>query len=250
MFLMVVVMVSTLVAVRVVDVGDLDLLLGVVGDLDWKTLIGWRALVDYIEPDDATERKEALQVYAVIVAGLIASITAGVGLANLRLTRKNIEQQRFLEAQRAEGQRELEAQRGQGFALQAYYEQIGKLLTEHDLRNTKRNEVRELARGQTFALMRDLEASRKGNLVEFLRGAGLLETENPAVVLAGTDLHSTNLQRAFLEEINLQRAALQGATLESADLQGANLRYAYLRNANLDRANLRDATMPDGSKHP
>ena len=243
MFLMVVVMVSTLVAVRVVDVGDLDLLLGVVGDLDWKTLIGWRALVDYIEPGDATERKEALQVYAVIVAGLIASITAGVGLANLRLTRKNIEQQRVLEAQRAEGQRELEAQRGQGFALQAYYEQIGKLLTEHDLRNTQRNEVRELARGQTFALMRDLEASRKGNLVEFLKGAGLLETENPAVVLVGTDLHSTNLQRAFLEFVNLEGAILAEANLAEANLQGANLREAYLQRADLLGATLESADL-------
>jgi hypothetical protein len=90
----------------------------------WKSLIGWRALIDYINPVDATERKEARQVYAVIVAGVIASITAAVGLANLRLTRKNLEQQR-----------ELEAERAQGTALQAYYEQMGKLLTEQGLRN-------------------------------------------------------------------------------------------------------------------
>ena len=36
---------------------------------DWKTLIGWRALVDYIEPKDPTGRKDAVQVCAVIVAG-------------------------------------------------------------------------------------------------------------------------------------------------------------------------------------
>jgi uncharacterized protein YjbI with pentapeptide repeats len=235
------------------------------GDLDWKTLIGWRALVDYIDPDNAAERKETLQVYAVIVAGLIASVTAGVGLANLRLTRKNMELQRDLEAQRAEEQRKLEAQRTQGTALQAYYEQIGKLLTEHNLRNTKRNDVRELARGQTFALMRDLESSRKGHLVAFLNGAGLLEDENPAVVLAGADLHSINLQHAFLEGTNLEGAILESAILNGAILEGANLanaklqradlQGAYLKKAtnldraNLDRANLRDATMPDGSKH-
>src|SRR5215210_8257831 len=99
----------------------------ILGWWSWKTLIGWRALVDYINPRGASQKKEALQVYAVIVAGVIASITAAVGLANLRLTRKNLEQQR-----------ELEAQRAQGTALQAYYEQIGNLLTEYDLRTTKR----------------------------------------------------------------------------------------------------------------
>jgi hypothetical protein len=61
---------------------------------NWKALIGWRAIVDYINPRDATGRKDAVQVYAVVVAGVVAAITAAVGLANLRLTRKNLEQQR------------------------------------------------------------------------------------------------------------------------------------------------------------
>ncbi len=94
---------------------------------DWKTLIGWRALVDYIDPEDATGRKDAVQVYAVIVAGMVAAITAAVGLANLRFTRKNLNQQRELEVARAREQRELEDHRAQSTALQAYYEQMGKL---------------------------------------------------------------------------------------------------------------------------
>jgi len=55
-------------------------------------------LVEYINPDpyDTTGKKDAVQVYAVIVAGVIASITAAAGLLNLRLTRKNLEQQREL----------------------------------------------------------------------------------------------------------------------------------------------------------
>src|SRR5688572_24464479 len=76
-------------------------------DWEWKAMIGWKALVGYIDParGDTTGKKDAVQVYAVIVAGVIASITAAVGLLNLRLTRKNLEQQRELEAQRAEQQR-------------------------------------------------------------------------------------------------------------------------------------------------
>ena len=69
---------------------------GFLFDWEWKAMIGWKALEGYInpDPDDTTGKKDAVQVYAVIVAGVIASITAAVGLANLRLTRKNLEQQR------------------------------------------------------------------------------------------------------------------------------------------------------------
>src|SRR5215211_6138774 len=156
-------------------------------DWEWKAMIGWKALEGYINPDpgDTTGKKDAVQVYAVIVAGVIASITAAVGLANLRLTRKNLEQQRELEAQRAEQQREL----AQGTALQAYYEQIGNLLTEYDLRNTQREEIKELARGQTLTVLQEVDGNGKGNLLTFLHGAGLIiGIENPAVALTGADI--------------------------------------------------------------
>jgi hypothetical protein len=132
---------------------------GIWFDWEWKAMIGWKALVDYIypDPDDTTGKKDAVQVYAVIVAGVIASITAAVGLLNLRLTRKNLEHQRELEAQRAEQQREL----AQGTALQAYYEQLGNLLTKYDLRTTQREEIKELARGQTLTVLQEVDGNGK-----------------------------------------------------------------------------------------
>jgi MFS superfamily sulfate permease-like transporter len=134
------IVVAALLAVVAVGVGSL------LSWWDWKTLIGWRALVDYIDPEGATGRKDAVQVYAVIVAGMVAAITAAVGLANLRFTRKSLAQQRDLEADRAREQRDLEEHRAQGTALQAYYEQMGKLLTEHNLGTTERDDIRLLAR--------------------------------------------------------------------------------------------------------
>jgi len=218
---------------------------------DWKALIGWKALVDYINPQDATGRKDAVQVYAVIVAGVIASITAAVGLLNLRLTRKNLEQQRELEAQRAEQQREL----AQGTALQAYYQQIGKLLTEYDLRKTDREEIRELARGQTLTVLQEIDANGKRSLLAFLHGAGLI-AENTAVALTGANLKGANLQEANLQRARLREAKLHGADLREADLQGDNLQEANLSNAlgvtpkQLDQIkNLQGAIMPDGQKY-
>ena len=82
---------------------------GIWFDRAWKTMTGWKALVDSISPRGATGRKDTVQDYAVTVTGMIASITAVFGPLDLRRTRRNLEQQR-----------ELEAQRAQGTALQAY----------------------------------------------------------------------------------------------------------------------------------
>src|SRR5829696_4554603 len=189
-------------------------------DWEWKAMIGWKALVNYInpDPDDTTGKKDAVQVYAVIVAGIIASITAGVGLWNLRLTRKNLDQQRELEAQRADQQREL----AQGTALQAYYEQIGGLITEYDLLNTDRKEIRELARGQTLTVLQEVDGKGKGSLLTFLYGAGLIGAENPAVTLIGANLRGTDLREAYLHGANLQGAHLLRADLQEAYLQGTS----------------------------
>jgi uncharacterized protein YjbI with pentapeptide repeats len=244
---------------------------------DWKALIFWRPLVDYINPQNATQRKDAVQVYAIIVAGVVAAITAGVGFANLWLSRRNLEQQRELEDQRAQHQQELEDQRAQqqrelaqGTALQAYYEQIGNLITEYDLRNTQREEIRELARGQTLTVLREVDGKGKGSLLTFLYGAGLIGTQDPAVVLTGADLREAALQgctlsRVDLRNANLWKANLQGAYLQRADLRDANLQgallgRAYLQGADLQGAKVTDkqlavtrslqgAIMSDGSKH-
>jgi hypothetical protein len=118
------------------------------------------------------------------VAGVVAAITAAVGLVNLWLSRRNLEQQRELEDQRAEQLRQL----AQGTALQSYYEQIGKLLTDKELRTTEREEIRELARGQTLAVLQEVDGNGKESLLTFLYAAGLLKRENPAVVLSRANL--------------------------------------------------------------
>jgi uncharacterized protein YjbI with pentapeptide repeats len=231
--------------------------LGIWSGWDLKTLIGWKPLVDYINPKNATDRKDTVQVYALIVAGVIATVTAGVGLANLRLTRRNLQQQR-----------ELEEQRAQSAALQSYYEQIGSLLSDKELHSTERREIRELARGQTLTVLQSLEASRKKTLLAFLHGAQLIGSKNPAVELSGADLMYAKLQEAFLPHANLSdvnlheanlrdsnlyganlqnailyRADLQGALLQEADLQGADLQEANLSWARLSAANLQGANL-------
>jgi hypothetical protein len=207
---------------------------------DWKALIGWRALVDYINPKNATGRKDAVQVYALIAAGLVAAITAAVGLLNLRLTRRNLEQQRELEDQRAEQQRELEYQRAHGQrmigeqrvqqdALQSYLEQITQLVHEGLRNEAPLSPLRELVRGRTVALFWQLDQIRKRALLQTLHEAGLIRNEEyPIIGLSGADLSG-----AYLRELNLKETKLDGADLKGADLSKACLRGADLGGADL-----------------
>ena len=115
---------------------------------------GW----NYIHPRTPPDRKDLVNVFVVLGAGVVGLLTAAAAIGNLYISRRNLQQQRDLEAQRA-----------QDDALQAYYKQMGDLLTEHDLKKTKPDtDVALLARAQTLAVVRILDAGRKSDLVLFL----------------------------------------------------------------------------------
>ncbi len=212
----------------------------VVGSLlswwDWKALIGWRALVEYIKPENATQRKDTVQVYALVVAGAIAAITAAVGLTNLYFSRRNLEQQQ--EALRQ--QRKLEARRAQDTALQAYYQQVGQLLIEHNLFATEREDIKLLVRAQTLTVLRELDGQRKEGIVVFLYGAQLINGDEPIINLEHADLTGVNLNDINLWQVEQQKGTR--VSLVKSDLRKASFIHSRLNNANLEGTDLRGAT--------
>jgi hypothetical protein len=196
----------------------------------------WGVVVHYVQPRTPSDRKDLVNVFVVIGAGVVGLLTATAAVGNLYISRRNLQQQRDLEAVRA-----------QDDALQAYYKQMGDLLTEHDLKKTKPDDdVALLARAQTLAVVRRVDGKRKSDLVLFLYGVGLIKKPPTIVNLGGADL---------------RRADLRVADLRRADLSGARLRYAFLSDADLRGAmgttkeqlehqalTLKGATMPDGQK--
>jgi len=116
----------------------------------------WGVLVGYVEPKGPTGRKDIVQVFALIVAGVVGLIGAIVGIANLSVSRRNLRQQFKLEDQRRATTLQLEDLRSQDAALQAYFEQMGDLLRDHDLIDAEREDirqrVRQLARAQTLTV--------------------------------------------------------------------------------------------------
>src|SRR5215204_1772288 len=190
----------------------------------------WWPLTDYIQPEDPTQRKDLVNVFVLIVGGVVAFLIASAAMGNLYMTRRNLRQQR-----------ELDERRAQDDALQAYYEQVGDLLTEHKLGEVqnRNHPVRLLAQAQTQTVLRRVDGKRKGDLVRFLSGGQLIGGEN-IISLAGVDL-----SRADLKDANLCGAVLGAANLSRADLSIANLRGVDLSGANLSRADLSEANLTE-----
>jgi hypothetical protein len=138
----------------------------------------------------------------------------------------------------------VELDRTREAALQNYYDEMTELLLQRELRTSK--PAQDIARARTLAVLRGLDAERRGMLVGFLDEAGLIQggsTITPVISLVGADLHRATLAKADLSgadlsEADLSRAFLVGADLREADLRDADLRWADLRWADLRWADL------------
>jgi hypothetical protein len=109
--------------------------------------------------------------------------------------------------------------------------------------------TRAYVQEQTFGIIKKLDRTSKGVLMEYLSSSGLLNG-NTRIILQdadfrGVDLHAVNLPRADLHGINLEQAQLQDAILFEANLSRVRLNGADLSRANLQGADLRQADLTD-----
>jgi hypothetical protein len=190
------------------------------------SILFWGILEGYVEPGErgSTGRKDVVQAFALILAGVVGLIGGIVGIFNLRQ------------------QRELDERRAQDEALQSYFEQIGDLITEHALMGVRgaSDPVRLVANAQTLTVLGRLDSERRRDPLLFLYGAGLINRDNKIVLLRGGDLRDADLSGADLSGANLS-----GANLSSANLSGAEVTEDQLTFS----VSLQAATMPDGSEH-
>jgi uncharacterized protein YjbI with pentapeptide repeats len=137
----------------------------------------------------------------------------------------------------------VESQRAQDEALEAYLDQMSKLLLdkERPLRQSAEADKAEedangrtVARARTLTVLSRFDGHRKGRVVQFLYEAGLVMNERSIV-----DLYQSDLREARLNGASLRGADLYGVDLREADLSWANLIDAWLVEADLRGANLR-----------
>jgi hypothetical protein len=176
----------------------------------------WMLLGIYIDPQNATERKDLAQSFTVVAAGLVGSLSALAAVGNLYVSRRNLQQQQELELLRARNQRGLEEQRAQDSALTAYVDQMVQLLNDTDrpLRQSQEgDEVRILT------VLSRLDGGRKGSVVRFLYESGLI-TQDRRIV----DLNGADLSEAWLSQANLSEATVSDKQLVAAkSLKGATM---------------------------
>lgn len=135
-------------------------------------------------------------------------------------------------------EQEIETDRQQEEALQAYFDRIIELVLKEKLSRFSPEDVRNVARTRTLAILRRLDPRRKGMVVLFLRDSRLIDRNDAVIDLCGADLRGALLPHASLKRLNLGEADLR-----EADLRGANLSKSYLSGANLSGAHLEGADL-------
>jgi uncharacterized protein YjbI with pentapeptide repeats len=199
----------------------------------------WGVLADYVAPKTTTDRKDLISVFVLSAAGIVGFLTAMSALANVYYSRRNLEHSRQALEQQRELQLTLEDSRAQDDALQAYFERMGDLLTQQELKTTERSDVKGLAQALTFTLARRLDGTRKAQLVHFLYETGLIDGRNGKQPILHVDLIDFG-------GIVLPQAEFPYAQFADADLRDADFRTTMFPNcdfsgANLSRANFRQA---------
>ncbi len=137
----------------------------------------------------------------------------------------------------------IEEQRVQEAALEAYLDCMSDLLLEKDpgLRGSVPGDpIRNMAQIRTITALRRLDASRRNQVLVFLRDARLLDTP----FTSEKRISKATNEDGITEEIALlQGAKMIGIDFSDTDLSGINLERAYLSKSNLSGSNLYSANL-------
>jgi uncharacterized protein YjbI with pentapeptide repeats len=196
---------------------------------------------------------------------LIVPAFIALSVAALSLLQASAQQR--AEELRTGREQAIEEQRAQNAALQAYLDQMSRLVLEEDLLGSAEGDaVFTLAQARTTTALTQLDGEHNQAATRFLSDSGLLE-EPALLVEAG--LEGAELPKAVLQDANLAGTKLSGANLAgavlinadfsatekvgedvvgmAADLTKANLSKAALQGADLSQCILDEATLTDAA---
>ncbi len=150
-------------------------------------------------------------------------------------------------------------------AVQLYLDKMTDLILDEGLRSSKeKSEIRSIARSRTLTVLRGLDGSRKGLLLQFLYETGFI-IHKPIIELVGANLSCAIIRRANFTNANFDYSRLDQADLSFArfvnahlynvrlsksilyqtDFSSANLHLANINEANLEMSNLAEADLSD-----
>jgi hypothetical protein len=165
---------------------------------------------------------------------LIVPVLLALGAFWFNRSQKQTELQ--VSQQHAETEREIAANKLQQEYLERYYTRMEELLLHERLRESETtSEERAIARTRTLDILRRLDGNRKGQVLQFLNDARLIQRPD-SLKDAKTGHFDYSDPIVRLDEADISDVVLSGATmmhihLYRAQLPGANLRYARLNGA-------------------
>jgi uncharacterized protein YjbI with pentapeptide repeats len=133
----------------------------------------------------------------------------------------------------------IEMDRQEQALVDQYFERMTQYLLHYELRSSSADdEIRTIARASTLGVLRNINALRKGQIIQFLYETRLITTPDPII-----DLEGANLQEMALDSADLRKAHLAGTDMHGAHLDHANLSGANLSSCNLIDSRLREADL-------
>ncbi len=228
-----------LVAALVVALLGLGLYLHFVTGFGWAE---WTGFGDYTSPTGQYTRAKTLWDLLELLI-----VPAALTLVALLFTRNQRENDLRIAKQKDETQLKIAEENQKEATLQRYFDTMTDLLIDKRLRlSNQDDEVRILAGSRTLSILRGLDGNRKGQVLQFLYKAGLINGDSPVIDMSSADLREVDLSYASLNNINLTKADLRKSDLHAAKLENANFYYADLDEVNLSWANLRFANLQCG----
>jgi uncharacterized protein YjbI with pentapeptide repeats len=141
-------------------------------------------------------------------------------------------------------QRVTEENRAMDTALQAYLDEMSRLLIEEDLHGAQPGDnLSDVARARTLTVLDQLDGARRGNVLQFLYEAELINKERPVVNLVDASLAEGSFFEEDFSGANLKGVDLGNSTLSYSTLDGTILSEAYMYKADLSEASLNDADL-------
>jgi len=198
-------------------------------------------------------KKTLWEFLDLLIVPLVLAVI-GVGFTAQQEARQQQQTERALALQEKGAQ--LQEEEAQNAALQAYLDQMSRLMLEKDLLESEEGDtVFTLAQARTITVLSQLNEEPGKAVSNFLIGSGLLR--EPFSLLAKTDLegaklpkvelHGANLAGTQLNRANLAEAELISADFSATEKGGEDTNYitADLTRADLTKAALQEANLAE-----
>ena len=126
-----------------------------------------------------------------------------------------------------------EDERSKNETLESFLKVMTELIITNNLHNGPTPQTIAISRARINIALSNLDGERKGQVLQFLYEANLIEKNPPKLSLVGS-----NLKNILIDEIKLGESEIRGAYFNNSSIQNANLNGVHMIACDFTGANL------------